>query len=89
MRSTARPRAHLFRLNPLMAACGVLLGSVSVQAQETKKEDAQPVESVIVTGIRKSLDTSLDLKRSARLSNFPLALRGNGPSVNATCSGTL
>lgn len=66
MRSTARPRAHLFRLNPLMAACGVLLGSVSVQAQETKKEDAQPVESVIVTGIRKSLDTSLDLKRSAR-----------------------
>jgi TonB-dependent receptor len=53
-------------LNPLVAACGVLLGSVSVQAQDAKKAEAQQLDEVVVTGIRRSLDTSLDLKRSAR-----------------------
>ena len=68
MRPTAHQRAQTFRLNPLVAACGVLLGSLSVpaQAQEAKKEEAQSTESVVVTGIRRSLDTSLDLKRGAR-----------------------
>ena len=66
MRTTARRRAVHFRLNPLVAACGVLIGSVSAQAQEAKKPDVQQLDSVEVTGIRKSLDTSLDLKRSAR-----------------------
>jgi len=66
MRPTVRTRARRHRLNPLVAACGVLLGSVSVQAQEAKKEEAKQLDEVVVTGIRKSLDTSLDLKRSAR-----------------------
>jgi TonB-dependent receptor len=66
MRPTARQRALQFRLNPLVAACGVLLGSLSAQAQEAKKEEAKQLDEVVVTGIRKSLDTSLDLKRSAR-----------------------
>ena len=66
MRNTSRQRAVHFRLNPLVAACGVLIGSVSVQAQEAKKADVQQLDSVEVTGIRKSLETSLDLKRSAR-----------------------
>ena len=66
MRTTARRRAVHFRLNPLVAACGVLIGSVSVHAQEAKKPDVQQLDAVEVTGIRKSLETSLDLKRSAR-----------------------
>ena len=66
MRPIAPSRARNFRLNPLVAACGVLLGSVSVQAQEAKKDEAQAVDSVVVTGIRRSLDTSLDLKRGAK-----------------------
>ena len=66
MRLIAGPQTRKFRLNPLVAACSVLLGSVSVQAQEAKKEEPQAAESVVVTGIRKSLDTSLDLKRGAR-----------------------
>ena len=66
MRPTARQQARRFQLNPLVAACGVLLGSVSVQAQEAKKEEAKQLESVLVTGVRSSLETSLDLKRSAR-----------------------
>ena len=66
MRPIAHQRLQKFRLNPLVAACGVLLSSVSVQAQEAKKEEATAVESVVVTGIRKSLDTSLDLKRGAK-----------------------
>lgn len=66
MRPTARTRARLPRLNPLVAACGVLLSSVSAQAQEAKKEEPQQSESVVVTGVRRSLETSLDLKRGAR-----------------------
>ena len=68
MRLNARTKARLPRLNPLVAACGVLLGSVSVQAQtqEPKKDDTQASESVVVTGVRRSLETSLDLKRGAR-----------------------
>ncbi len=66
MRPIARVRARQFRLNPLVAACGVLVGSVTAQAQEAKKEDAPQTESVIVTGIRQSLETSVELKRLAR-----------------------
>ena len=66
MRRIARSRTHQFKLNPLVAACGVVLGAASVHAQEAKKDEAPQVETVTVTGIRKSLDTSLDLKRSAR-----------------------
>ncbi len=66
MRPIARQRALQFRLNPLVAACGVLFGTVSVHAQEAKKDDVQQLDSVLVTGVRRSLETSLDLKRGAR-----------------------
>lgn len=66
MRSNTRQHARNFRLNPLFAACVGLLGSVSVVAQEAKKEGELPPETVVVTGVRKSLESSMDLKRGSR-----------------------
>lgn len=67
MRPNARSRAPQFRLNPLVAACGVLLGSASIQAQtQEARKEGQPVETVTVTGIRQSLETSVELKRLSR-----------------------
>ncbi|MBM3389998.1 MAG: TonB-dependent receptor [Betaproteobacteria bacterium] len=68
MRSSARCSVRRPKLNPLVAACGVLLSSLSAQsyAQAPEKEGAQASESVVVTGVRKSLESSLDLKRGAR-----------------------
>ena len=66
MRRNAGNRARRFPLNPLVAACGVLLGSTAVHAQDAKKEETPQLQEVTVTGIRKSLDTSLDIKRNAR-----------------------
>ena len=70
MRHTARSADRLPRLKPLVAACSVLLGSLSVHAQaqseEPRKEEAKQSETIVVTGIRKSLDTSLNLKRGAQ-----------------------
>jgi TonB-dependent receptor len=62
-----------FRLTHLaMASALLLLGRAGgVQAQQAtspepaKKPEAEQVEKVVVTGIRKSLDTSLSLKRDA------------------------
>ena len=57
MRRQARSRAPQFRLNPLVAACGVLLSAASVHAQEVRKEGLPATETVTVTGIRQSLET--------------------------------
>jgi len=66
MRTPARARAPQFRLNPLVAACGVLLGSMAAHAQEVRKEGLPATETVTVTGIRQSLETSVELKRLGR-----------------------
>ncbi len=66
MRSVPNPGTRRFKLKPLVAACGLLFGSMSVMAQEAKKEEPPPAASVTVIGIKSSLDTSLNLKRDAR-----------------------
>ncbi|MFY8018396.1 MAG: TonB-dependent receptor plug domain-containing protein, partial [Inhella sp.] len=51
------------RLKPIALACLTgMLGSVAFAAEP----DPQQLETVIVTGIRKSLDTSLELKRKSK-----------------------
>ncbi|MFT7722371.1 MAG: TonB-dependent receptor [Roseateles sp.] len=57
------------RLNALASAVGLLaVGLSSAQAQQAAAPQAEPqqLETVIVTGIRKSLDSSLDMKRKAQ-----------------------
>ncbi|MDH4051303.1 MAG: TonB-dependent receptor plug domain-containing protein, partial [Rubrivivax sp.] len=64
-----------FRVSPVAAACAAtLLASGTVHAQQapaapaaaaSAAADAQPMV-IEVTGIRKSLETSLEMKRSAR-----------------------
>src|SRR5262245_31515148 len=62
-----QPRPAL-RLTSLAAASGLLFASAAAQAQATQPAgtaQAQQLETVVVTGIRKSLETSVNLKRSA------------------------
>jgi len=63
-----QPRPAL-RLTSLAAASGLLFASAAAQAQATAAPpaaaQAQQLETVVVTGIRKSLETSVNLKRSA------------------------
>ncbi len=67
---TPRPRA--FRLTGLAAACSLLLGGAApalaqqAPSAEPAKQEGDQVETIVVTGIRKSLDTSLNLKRNAQ-----------------------
>ena len=51
--------------SPIAIACGLLLISASAAHAQTATAPAS-LESVTVTGIRKSLDSSLDLKRESR-----------------------
>jgi len=55
------------RLTYLATASGLLFASMAAQAQQAAKpaDTAQPVETVVITGIRKSLETSVNLKRAA------------------------
>ena len=70
MQGTARPTAPRLRPTPTALACAALLCSMGAQAQDAsppeKKEDAQPTQTLVVTGIRRSLETSVELKRGAR-----------------------
>ena len=59
---------HAFRLNPLSSSIALALGAVGispVMAQDTDPEDTNLMEEVIVTGIRKSLIESVDVKRDS------------------------
>jgi len=65
-------RHPAFRMTHLAAACGLLIGGAgSAIAQQQAAAAPAPakseeqVETVVVTGIRKSLDTSLSLKRDS------------------------
>ena len=56
------------KVSPIAAACATLLalsGPLSY-AQQTADTSSQALGSVVITGIRKSLDTSLDLKRTSQ-----------------------
>ncbi|CAM3799462.1 TonB-dependent receptor [Roseateles saccharophilus] len=65
-----QPRPAL-RLTSLAAASGLLFAGAAAHAQATapaaaaSAPQAQQLETVVVTGIRKSLETSVNLKRSA------------------------
>jgi TonB-dependent receptor len=65
-----QPRPAL-RLTSLAAASGLLFSGAAAYAQATppaaaaSAPQAQQLETVVVTGIRKSLETSVNLKRSA------------------------
>jgi TonB-dependent receptor len=62
-----RPLRPVPRLTCIASAAGLLLTSLAAQAQQAADkapaEDGAKVQSVVITGIRKSLDTSLNLKR--------------------------
>lgn len=56
------------KVSPIAAACATLLalsGPLSY-AQQAADTSSQALGSVVITGIRKSLDTSLDLKRTSQ-----------------------
>jgi TonB-dependent receptor len=62
-------RHPAFRLSHLAAACGIVLGGPALAQQAASPAPAkaeEPVETVVVTGIRKSLDSSLSLKRDGQ-----------------------
>jgi TonB-dependent receptor len=66
-------RHPAFRMTHLAAACGLLIGGAgsaiaqqqAAAAPAPAKPEGEQVETVVVTGIRKSLDTSLSLKRDS------------------------
>jgi iron complex outermembrane recepter protein len=52
-----------FKLNPIAAACAMaIFAAGSVHAQQT---DAQKVEGVVVTGIRKGIEDAISVKRNS------------------------
>ncbi|WP_067060832.1 TonB-dependent receptor [Roseateles chitosanitabidus] len=77
-----RPRAQAPRPLPIAAACALLALSAAAQAQQApaapeaaasaaqadaaRKDQTQQIETVVVTGIRQSMSTSLNLKRQQR-----------------------
>lgn len=68
IRPAARP--PVFRVTRLAAACGMLLaGASTAQAQQAAAAPAaaasQPAQTVVVQGIRKSVESALALKREA------------------------
>jgi TonB-dependent receptor len=70
--ATARPFAPVLRQTPIAVASALLVLSLSAHAQQAApapsappKEEAKPAETIVVTGIRRSLETSVELKRSA------------------------
>ena len=75
MKTTHRAsRRPAFRLTHLASACGLLLAAGTAQAQQaaappasaaSAASAAQPVETVVIRGIRRSLESSVDLKRGS------------------------
>jgi TonB-dependent receptor len=72
-------RRPVFRATALAAACGLLCGGAgsalaqsaaapapAASAPEAAKEAPKPVETVVVTGIRRSFESAMDLKRNAQ-----------------------
>ncbi|MEO3713296.1 TonB-dependent receptor [Roseateles flavus] len=61
-------RRHLVPLSRLAAACAVLIAPTlqAQTAEPAKKDEGAQLDTVVITGIRKSLDSSLDLKRKAQ-----------------------
>ena len=59
-------RAFQSKVHPIAAACATLLALSAplTYAQQTTDTSVKALDSVVITGIRKSLETSLDLKRS-------------------------
>ncbi len=59
---------HAYRLNPLSSSIALALGAVGispVMAQDTDPEDLNLMEEVVVTGIKRSLIESVDVKRDS------------------------
>ena len=65
---TRHEPARARRLKPVAWASSVALltGAAAVQAQQAAPGATQSLETVVVTGIRKSLDSAVTLKREAR-----------------------
>ena len=61
-------RGRHLDLKPVAAACAVTLSlcATGAQAQQAAASDANVLDTVVVTGIRQSLETSLNLKRESR-----------------------
>src|SRR5688572_3610177 len=72
-------RRPVFRATALAAACGLLCGgagsalaqaaaapAAAASAPEAAKEAPKSVETVVVTGIRRSFESAMDLKRNAQ-----------------------
>jgi TonB-dependent receptor len=57
-------RHHLARRTCVASAVGLLFASAAARAQQAPDSDPQP-QKIEVTGIRKSLETSVELKRGA------------------------
>lgn len=60
-------RSHppVFRVKPVAAACGLLmLASMAVEAQQTAQQASQ-LDTVVVTGIRRSIESSVTAKRNS------------------------
>ena len=70
MHRTARPAAPRLRPTPTAVACAALFCSLGAQAQQAspdtdKKAEGQAAQTIVISGIRKSLESSVDLKRGA------------------------
>lgn len=59
------PAVFVPRLRPVAAACFSVLAAVTVQAQQTTTEKVEKVETVVVTGIRHAIESSIETKRNA------------------------
>jgi TonB-dependent receptor len=66
--SKMRPQAKRVRLKPVAWASSVALltGASVVQAQQAPATSTTALETVVITGIRKSLDSAVTLKRESR-----------------------
>ena len=59
-------RRTLLRISPIAAACSTLLMAAgTAHAQQTPAADATPTQTVVVTGIRRSIESSIATKRNA------------------------
>jgi iron complex outermembrane receptor protein len=60
---TAGQRRPVLTVTPIAAACALLLAAAAAQAQEGAQE--QPVQQVMVTGIRGSIENSIAIKKQS------------------------
>jgi len=65
--STRQPgRTHLsFRIKPVAAACTVLMMATAAAQTQPVPEKKETLDTVVVTGIRRSIETSVATKRNA------------------------